>query len=286
MHLDTLSFPIFEGILFLTAILAGVVGSVLGLGGGLVVIPVLTLIFHVPIHYVVGASIVAVIATSSGSAAVYVRDRITNVRLAIFLEIGTTIGALVGATLAAFISARWLYLLFAAVLLQSAVMMVKAKHESEKVEPHPWANKLKLNSSYPDRNLGREVYYHVAAVPLGLVFMFGAGVLSALLGIGSGILKVLAMDSAMKLPIKVSSATSNFMIGVTAAASAGAYLFRGWIIPQLAVPIAIGVLGGAMIGTRLMTVLSAALIRKFFVVVLLIAAVQMALRGFQAGGVS
>jgi uncharacterized membrane protein YfcA len=270
--------------LLLMSVFAGVLGSILGLGGGIVVIPALTLAYGVNIRYAIGASIVSVIATSSGAAATYVRDHLTNVRLAIFLEIGTTLGALSGAFIAAYIQSNVLFLLFALLLLQSAYLMWRRGRQTEHSETtetvaHPWAYKMKLNSSYPDALLGKEVPYLVHAVPLGFFYMLGAGLLSGLLGIGSGILKVLAMDSAMKLPIKVSSATSNFMIGVTAAASAGAYYMRGDIIPSLAAPVAIGVLIGSLIGTKIMVHLPAKTIRKFFIVVLLVVAVQMGLRG-------
>lgn len=271
--------------LLIMSVFAGVLGSILGLGGGIIVIPTLTLAYGVNIRYAIGASIVSVIATSSGAAASYVRDHLTNVRLAIFLEIGTTIGAITGAAIAAYVNSQMLFVLFGLILLQSAYLMWKrgkqtTHGESTESKAHPWADYMKLNSSYPDALLKKEVPYLVQAVPVGLLYMLAAGLLSGLLGIGSGILKVLAMDSAMKLPIKVSSATSNFMIGVTAAASAGAYYMRGDIIPSLAAPVAIGVLIGSLIGARLMTRLPAATIRKFFIVVLLIVAVQMCLRGF------
>jgi uncharacterized membrane protein YfcA len=271
--------------LLLMSVFAGVLGSVLGLGGGIVVIPTLTLVYGVNIRYAIGASIVSVIATSSGAAASYVRDHLTNVRLAIFLEIGTTLGAITGAAIAAYVNSEFLFVLFALLLLQSAYLMWKrgkqTRHsESTEVKAHRWANHMKFNSSYPDAILKKEVPYLVQAVPVGFLYMLAAGLLSGLLGIGSGILKVLAMDSAMKLPIKVSSATSNFMIGVTAAASAGAYYMRGDIIPSLAAPVALGVLIGSLIGAKLMTRLPAALIRKVFIVVLILVAVQMGLRGF------
>lgn len=271
--------------LLLMSVFAGVLGSILGLGGGIVVIPTLTLVYGVNIRYAIGASIVSVIATSSGAAASYVRDHLTNVRLAIFLEIGTTLGAITGAAIAAYVNSQFLFVLFALLLLQSAYLMWKRgkqtrKSESTEAQAHRWANYMKFNSSYPDALLKKEVPYLVQSVPVGFLYMLAAGLLSGLLGIGSGILKVLAMDSAMKLPIKVSSATSNFMIGVTAAASAGAYYMRGDIIPSLAAPVALGVLIGSLIGAKLMTRLPAALIRKVFIVVLILVAVQMGLRGF------
>jgi uncharacterized membrane protein YfcA len=270
--------------LFSISIFAGALGAILGLGGGIIVIPALTLGLGIDIRYAIGASIVSVIATSSGAAARYVRDRMTNVRLAIFLEAGTTTGAILGAIISSYVHSNFLFILFALVLLQSAYLMWKrGKQEANGVvilqKAHPWADKLKLNSSYPDAVLKKEVSYLVDNVPLGFVYMLGAGVLSGLLGIGSGILKVLAMDSAMKLPIKVSSATSNFMIGVTATASAGAYYMKGDILPQIAAPVAVGILVGSLIGAQLMTKMSNKAIRKFFIIVLIIVAVQMGLRG-------
>ncbi len=272
-------------LIVLISFFAGVLGSILGLGGGIIVIPFLTIFLGVEIRYAIGASIVSVIATSSGAAARYVRDHMTNVRLAIFLEVATTTGAIVGAIISSFVHSRILYFIFAVVLLHSAYMMWKRGQESKKGEAvvvgkgHKWAHFLKLHSHYPDYHLGRPVEYLVENVPLGFFYMFVAGILSALLGIGSGMLKVLAMDSAMKLPIKVSSATSNFMIGVTAAASAGAYYMKGDIKPAIAAPVAIGVLGGSFMGAHLMHKMQGALIRKIFIVVLVLISVQMGLKG-------
>ena len=267
------------------SIFAGTLGAILGLGGGIIVIPALTLFLGIDIRYAIGASIVSVIATSSGAAARYIRDHMTNIRLAIFLEVATTTGALCGAVLSSFIQSRYLFILFSLLLLHSAFMMWRRGQEEKKDvkkgdnKGHPWAHHLKLNSHYPDFHLGKDVEYLVESVPLGFMYMFGAGIISGLLGIGSGVLKVLAMDSAMKLPIKVSSATSNFMIGVTAAASAGAYYMKGEILPEIAAPVAIGVLIGSFIGAHLMAKMHNDLIRKIFVVVLIIISIQMGIRG-------
>ncbi len=268
------------------SIFAGVLGAILGLGGGIIVIPALTLILGIDIRYAIGASIVSVIATSSGAAARYVRDHMTNIRLAIFLEVATTTGALCGAVLSSYIQSRYLFILFSLLLLQSAFMMWKrgrqkqAADNKDKNKGHAWAHHLKLNSHYPDFHLQRDVEYLVENVPLGFFYMFGAGILSGLLGIGSGVLKVLAMDSAMKLPIKVSSATSNFMIGVTAAASAGAYYMKGDILPEIAAPVAIGVLIGSFLGAHFMTKMHSDVIRKIFIFVLIVISVQMGIKGF------
>ncbi len=272
---------LFEVGLVLVSMAAGTLGSILGLGGGIMLVPALTLLFGVNIRYAIGASIVSVIATSSGAASSFIKDRITNIRLAAFLEIATTTGALCGALLSALVNTQVLYVLFAVILVQSAALMIW-KGDAGGGAPrkaHPLATRLRLNSSFPDRVLGRDVSYLVLNVPLGFVLMWGAGVISALLGIGSGALKVLAMDTAMRLPIKVSSATSNFMIGVTAAASAGAYLVKGDIVPELAAPVTLGVVAGAWIGTHLMRRLSSRWIRGVFVAVLVVLAVQMVLRG-------
>jgi uncharacterized membrane protein YfcA len=272
-------------VIVLISIVAGVLGAILGLGGGIIVIPALTLFFGIDIRYAIGASIVSVIATSSGAAARYVRDHLTNIRLAIFLEIATTTGAVCGAVISSYLRSQYLFLLFSLMLIHSAFMMWKRDRqlnvpaEATVATGHAWAHKLKLNSKYPDYHLGKDVEYLVENVPLGFIYMFAAGMLSALLGIGSGILKVLAMDSAMKLPIKVSSATSNFMIGVTAAASAGAYYMKGDILPEIAAPVAIGVLIGSFFGAQLMQKMKSTWIRRIFIFVLLVVAAQMGLKG-------
>ncbi len=263
------------------AILAGFWGSLVGLGGGIIITPVLTLLFGVDIKYAFGASIISVIATSSGAAVVYLKDKITNVRIGMFLEIGTTLGAITGAYLSGIAPVKILYIVFGMLLLYSGLTMLKKTGSElpENVENHPLAEKLRLNGQYYDKVLGREVKYNVAGVYSGLGTMYGAGVLSGLLGIGSGTLKVLSMDFFMKLPFKVSSATSNFMIGVTAAASAGVYFFRGEIDPKIAAPVAIGVLIGSAFGTRIMQKLKSRTIRYIFIPVVLFLAFQMIYKG-------
>ena len=263
------------------AVLAGVVGSLVGLGGGVLLVPMLTLAFGLPIQYAIGTSIVAVIATSSGSAAAYVRDHLTNMRVGLFLEMATTIGAISGAFLAGFLVPKLLFVIFGVVLLIAAVPLVfKIGEELPKgVRDDRWAKWLHLSGSYPDRRLGREVSYQVTRTPIGLAMMYVAGVLSGLLGIGSGTLKVIAMDTVMRLPMNVSTTTSNFMIGVTAAASAGIYFSRGDIPPLIAAPVALGVLAGAFIGSRLLIRLSNKTLRLIFLPVLMIIAIQMVMRG-------
>ncbi len=263
--------------------LAGILGSLLGLGGGIIIVPVLTLLFHIDIRYAIGASVVSVIATSSGAAAAYVRERMTNLRVAMVLEIATTSGALTGAYLAGLLNVRWLYVIFGVVMGYSALMMFRKRHESLDTAPvnAPWSDYLRLHSSYYDESVGREIVYRVVRTRVGLALMYVAGVVSGLLGIGSGALKVPAMDLAMRLPIKVSTATSNFMIGVTAAASAGVYFARGDINPFIVAPVATGVLVGAVLGSRLLGRLQSMTVRLVFVVVLLWVSGQMLLKGLQ-----
>jgi|SRR2546421_4606291 len=269
-------------LIFGGAILAGIIGSLVGLGGGILLVPMLTLAFGLPIHYAIGTSIVAVIATSSGSAAAYVRDRLTNMRVGLFLEVATTIGAVSGAFLTGFLVPQLLFVIFGIVLLISVIPLVfKIGEELPKgVRNDRLANWLHLSGSYPDRHLGREVPYQVTHTPQGLGMMYIAGVLSGLLGIGSGVFKVLAMDTIMRLPLKVSTTTSNFMIGVTAAASAGIYFSRGDIPPLIAAPVALGVLAGAFAGSHLLARLSNKTLRLIFLPIMAIIAVQMVLRGF------
>ncbi|GCE48899.1 putative membrane protein YfcA [Thermosporothrix hazakensis] len=277
-HNFSLSFSAF---IFLGAILAGVLGSLLGLGGGILIVPMLTLIFKLPIQYAIGASIISVIATSSGAAAAYVRDRVTNMRIGMFLELGTTIGAISGAFLATLLAPGILSILFAIILIITAIPMIFKIGEEvpQGVKNDRWANWLKLSSSYPDRYLKREISYQVTRTPIGLLIMYIAGTLSGLLGIGSGVFKVTAMDLVMRLPMKVSTTTSNFMIGVTAAASAAIYFARGDILPLVAAPVALGILAGAFIGSRLLMKLSSKTLRYIFLPVILITAIQMFLKG-------
>lgn len=271
--------------LFVAAFAAGLLGSLVGLGGGVLLVPLLTVGFGMPIRLAIGASIVSVIATSSGAAAAYVRDRLTNVRLAIVLEVATSLGAITGALLSPFLPTTTLYLLFGVILLASlAPTLGKLRTPStQEAVNHPIAHRLQLASAYPDRASGKDVAYQVARVPLGLGLMAVAGIASGLLGIGSGALKVLAMDTAMRLPIKVSSATSNFMIGVTAAASAGIYFWRGDIVPLVAAPVALGVLIGAVLGARVLPHVPARVVRVLFLITLVLVAAQMLLRGLGLG---
>jgi len=271
-------------LVFAASMAAGLIGSLVGLGGGVFVVPLLTLAFGLPIHEAIGASIVSVIATSSGAAAAYVRDRITNLRVGMFLEIATTLGAITGAFLVVIAPTGVLFIVFGLVLIISAVpLAIKIGEElPQGVKSDRWARTLALAGSYPDHKLGREVSYEVSHVPAGFSMMYVAGLISGLLGIGSGTFKVLAMDTAMRLPMKVSTTTSNFMIGVTAAASAGIYFERGDINPLVAAPVALGVLIGATVGAKTLAKLSNSAIRKIFIPLLVLIAVEMLIRGGSA----
>jgi len=259
---------------------AGLLGALTGLGGGIVVVPMLTLLFHVDLRYAVGASLVSVIATSSGAAAAYVREGYTNVRVGILLEVATTVGALIGAALSGIIPTSALAILFGVVLLFTAIRSLRPRAEHAVLTtPDKWSRRFRLDSDYP-APAGKQAY-SVQKVPGGFSLMFFAGILSALLGIGSGVIKVLAMDQLMQLPFKVSTTTSNFMIGVTAAASAGVYLHRGWIDPTLAFPVMLGVLAGALLGARILGTANTKLLRRLFTVVVVVMAFQMLYKGFR-----
>ena len=269
---------LFSSILFAVSIVAGLVGSLTGLGGGVVLIPVLTLLFKVDIHYAIGTSLISVIATSSGAAAAYVKEGISNIRLGIFLELATTIGAITGAFLATFISTSMIAIIFGIILIFSSITsMIKRTDHVVVGDKDDLAHRLKLNNSFPSEP--GNIDYSVKNIPGGFVMMNIAGIISGLLGIGSGALKVIAMDNIMRVPFKVSTSTSNFMIGVTAAASAGIYLKRGYIDPGLSMPVVLGVLIGAFIGSRFLFVVRTATLKLLFAFVILILAVEMIYNG-------
>jgi len=269
----------FTLILLVGAYLAGLLGSLTGLGGGVVVIPLLTLGFGVDIRYAIGAALLASIATSSGSASAYVKEGITNIRLGMFLEIATTIGAVIGALIAVYTPTNTIAILFGIVLIFSAVMTLRKKNQVALTEGSRLSYVLKLNSTYPTSQ--GEVAYKLKNVGAGFSIMTVAGVLSGLLGIGSGALKVLAMDTTMRIPFKVSTTTSNFMIGVTAAASAVVYLQRGYIEPGIAFPVIIGVLGGAFTGSKLLTRMDPKVLRIIFCIAITFVAIEMIYNGYQ-----
>jgi uncharacterized membrane protein YfcA len=258
-------------------LLAGFLGALTGLGGGVVIVPLLTL-FGVDLRYAIGASLVSVIATSSGAAAAYVKERYSNIRVGMLLEVATTLGALSGAFLAVVVPTSSLAVVFGLVLLGSAYLSSRPRSEKTGDDPpDPLATRLRLDATYPTPEGPQP--YHVHRVPLGFGLMYGAGILSGLLGIGSGAFKVLAMDQAMRLPFKVSTTTSNFMIGVTAAASAGIYLSRGYIDPGLTMPVMLGVLLGSVLGSRVLVAARTGVLRLVFGVVIVALAIQMIYRG-------
>jgi len=265
-------------LMFLISIFAGIFGSIVGLGGGIVIIPVLTILMGVDIHFAIGASIVAIIGTSSGAASTYVRDRVTNLRIGMFLELASASGAITGAAIAAYTNSAALETIFGSILLITLVPMVMKIGEDIPKSPElkGASKRLGLTGSYTEPD-GREVKYNATRPVEGLAGTAVAGVLSGLLGIGGGAFKVLSMDLAMKLPMKVSTTTSNFMIGVTAAASAGIYFARGDVDPLIVAPVALGILIGAAIGARVLLRSRNTTVRKIFAVVLAIAAIQMIL---------
>lgn len=267
--------------LLASSVAAGMLGSLLGLGGGIIVIPVLTLLLGVDIRYAAGASIVSVIATSNGATVSHLKEGIANLKVGMLLETATTTGALIGAMATAAIGGRPLYVIFAIVLATSSIVMFLRRNADEAPNRfnHPWAARLGLGSSFPDHATGRTIHYGVSGVPVALGLMLVAGMVSGLLGVGSGTLKVPAMDVAMRLPMKVSTATSNFMMGVTAAAGAAVHFARGDILPMVAAPVAIGVLAGAVLGARLLGRLQNSSVRMMFVLVLMAVSIQMAARG-------
>ncbi|QXV67125.1 sulfite exporter TauE/SafE family protein [Mucilaginibacter sp. 21P] len=274
-----MSVLVFTAIILVGAYFAGLLGSLTGLGGGVVIIPLLTILLGVNIHYAIGASLISVIATSSGSAAAYVKEGITNIRLGMFLEIATTIGALVGALIAVYIPTQFIAILFGLILIFSALMSLRKKAETIIAKPTYLAAKLKLHGSYPNGK-GEQIDYGVTHVSGGFFMMLFAGVISGLLGIGSGALKVIAMDTIMRIPFKVSTTTSNFMIGVTAAASAVVYLQRGYIDPGISMPVVIGVLLGAMTGSKILVhTKSSGWLRWVFAIVVTFLAGQMIYNG-------
>jgi len=268
----------FSTVVAVGSLLAGFLGALTGLGGGVVIVPMLTLLFHVDIRYAIGASLVSVIATSSGAAAAYVREGYSSIRIGMFLETATTVGAIVGAAIALRVSGSAIAVVFGLVLLYSAFLSSRNRAEhGEHLPPDKLATRLRLNGSYPTVSGAQS--YNVRGVPAGYSLMFGAGVLSGLLGIGSGAVKVVAMDQAMKIPFKVSTTTSNFMIGVTAAASAGIYLHRGYISPGVAMPVMLGVLGGSLIGARVLVKAKVKVLRYVFAAVILVLGFEMIFNG-------
>ena len=273
----------FIAILFAGALFAGFIGSLTGLGGGVVIVPLLTIGYGVDIRYAIGASLIGVIATSSGAASAYVKEGILNIRIGMFLEIATTLGAIAGAAIALFAPTHTIAIIFGFVLLYSALMSLKPKNEMQSTDNQPAKNPdrlveiLKAKGSYMTANGLKNYTLHNLAG--GFMMMVLAGILSGLLGIGSGAMKVIAMDSIMKIPFKVSTTTSNFMIGVTAAASAGIYLTRGYIDPVLSMPVMLGVLIGSLFGAKILIRSKTKKIRFVFALVVTLLALEMIYNG-------
>lgn len=273
-----MSVLLFTIIVLIGAFMAGLVGSLTGLGGGVIIIPLLTLVLGVDIHYAIGASIISVIATSSGSAAAYVKEGITNIRIGMFLEVATTISAIIGAVITVYINPSYIAVIFGIILLFSAAMMVRKKVDrSNNDTSGKLAVFFKLNGTYPTEEGLKN--YAVHNVIGGFLMMFVAGIVSGLLGIGSGALKVIAMDNIMRIPFKVSTTTSNFMMGVTAAASAVVYFHRGQIDPGIAMPVTIGVLLGATTGSKILVRTQTDKLKIVFAIVVAFLALQMIYNG-------
>ncbi|MBZ5617584.1 MAG: sulfite exporter TauE/SafE family protein [Acidobacteriia bacterium] len=271
----------FSVVVYAVSAVAGFLGSLTGLGGGVVITPVLTLLLGVDFHFAMGATLVSVIATSSGAAAAYVKEGFSNIRVGMFLEIATTLGAVAGAHLTAVVPTSALAVIFGGVLLYSVWHTLQKPFDPSGSEPDPLATRLKLDGSYPGSE--GKIRYHVQRVKAGFSLMFGAGLLSGLLGIGSGAMKVIAMDQVMRIPFKVSTTTSNFMIGVTAAASTGVYLSHGYIAPGLAMPVMLGVLTGSVAGSRQLMGTGTRVLRWVFAGVVGVMAAEMIYNGISGG---
>ena len=282
MHATVVLGPVDVLIIFLVSIVAGFIGALFGLGGGVLIIPFLTLVEGVPVPLAVGASIVSVVATSSASAATYVQDHLTNLRLGMFLEIGTVAGAITGAFVSVFLPASYLFVLFGIILLYTTIVMIRARGIDfpANVSPDKTSRILALGSQYEDHSLNRVVKYEVTRTPLTVFIGFFAGIVSGLLGVGGGIINVPTMNLVSKIPVKVASATSNFIIGVTAASSASVYLLRGDVHPLLAAPLIIGVAGGALLGTKVLKVTPPTRVKVAFGILLAAISLLMILKGF------
>ncbi len=269
-------------VILLMSVLAGFLGALFGLGGGILIIPFLTLVEGVPVPLAVGASIVSVVATSSSSAATYVKDHLTNIRLGMFLEIGAVAGAITGAVVSVFLPAATLFILFGALLLYATMVMIRGRRLDfpSGVVPDRTSTVLGLGGQYEEHSQNTVVKYEVTRTPLTLFVTYFSGIVSGLLGVGGGIINVPTMNLVAKIPVKVASATSNFMIGVTAAASSSVYLFRGDVNPLLTAPLIIGVAGGAILGTRVLKVTPPARVKIAFGVLLAAISLLMILKGF------
>jgi uncharacterized membrane protein YfcA len=272
-------------LILLGSLAAGCLGALVGLGGGIVLVPMLTLVFGVDMKTAMGASLVAVIGTSTGAAALRGSSRLSNQRVGIALELAATLGAIAGAAAMTFIDPAILLIVFGGALLLTAALSVGRKSEPDPatLAPNPLAQRLALDAPLPDSADGNcseaAAVYHVQRPAAGFATMLFAGVLSGLLGIGSGVLKMLAMDTFMKIPFRVSTTTSNFMVGITAAASVGIYWNHGIIDPKVAGPALLGIVPGALLGSWLVTFMPIGPLRRLFLVVLVAIAAQMLVKG-------
>ena len=276
--------------MFIASIAAGLLGALVGIGGGILIVPILTIAFKVPVQYAIGASIVAVIGTSSGAASAFVKDRISNFKIGTFLNLATTVGAVIGSVTSIFLirsDLQWIiYLVFGVVLISSAYDLYRKSRRERRLSkaeinviPNKLADSLELKGEYHDTVLNQRIEYVAAQVPGGFAIMVIAGLLSGLLGIGSGTLKVLGMDILMKLPFKVSTTTTNIMIGVTAAASAGIFFLKGYVNLLIVGPVAIGVVAGSFLGSRLVQRSRPISLRIIFIIVLVVAGIEMLQKG-------
>ena len=263
--------------LFALAIGAGFVGALSGLGGGVFIVPALVVVARMPMKVAVGASLISVVATSAGASVAFVRDGWTNLKVAMVLECATVTGALIGAYLAGIIPTKILELLFALMMLQSAYFSLRKQRDDLVESGDPIAKRLHLEGEVQDET-GKMAHYEVVNFFEGSGLMVVAGMMSGLLGIGSGALKVMAMDYFMHLPLKVSSATSNFMIGVTAGAGALVFLARGDVPTSIAAPVALGVTAGALTGSKLLPHANVHALRIGFVIIMIMIAIEMGWR--------
>lgn len=275
--MDNITFTI---LVYLGSLIGGFLGSLTGLGGGVVIVPMLTIFFGVDIRFAAGASLIAVIATSSGAASAYVKEGYSNIRIGMFLEIATTVGAIIGASIVAIVSPNLIFIIFGLVLIYSATLtFLSRKEDNTQVKPDKHATFLKLNGSYPEGGSWKE--YFTQKVPFGFGVCTFAGILSGLLGIGGGAIKVIAMDRVMKIPFKVSTTTSNFMIGVTAVASAGIYFSNGFINTSLVMPVMLGVSMGAFVGAKVLSKTSSHWLKILFSIIIIVLAIEMLRNGFK-----
>lgn len=271
----------FIEIVMMLSFLSGVIGALTGLGGAVTMIPLLVIFLHVNIHYAMGSGLFAVMATSAGTAIAYLREGYINVRIGMFLEVAAAIGALIGAYVTHFLSPPIVQIIFGAIFIVMSYRAVRRREELDAAkEGHPIADYLKLHGEYPSPQGMKS--YKVQSVPAAFGMMGVAGVLSGLLGIGAGSFKVVAMDQLMRLPYKVSTSTSNFIIGITAAVGAGVFYKMGYVNPIITFPLVVGVMIGAVCGARIMPKIPVKPLRILFSIIMLYLAIEMMINGVKA----